>query len=149
MARTIFDGECLQRIDQRLAQLRPDLTGRWGKMTPPEMVCHLTDSLEVATGAAPARAKNTFMANPLVRGLIIHVIPWPKGKAQTVPEMLKTKPASWDADVARLRGQLQDVARRGMAAEWAPHPAFGNIKGRDYGTLIYRHFDHHLTQFGV
>jgi hypothetical protein len=48
-----------------------------------------------------------------------------------------------------LRHLLHAAAARGAAAEWATHPAFGAISGKDYGTLIYRHFDHHLRQFGV
>lgn len=34
-------------------------------------------------------------------------------------------------------------------ASWADHPAFGDINGKDYGVLLYRHFDHHLRQFGA
>lgn len=64
-----------------------------GKMTAPEMVCHLTDSLEVELGRKPARIESGVMSFPLVRWLVIYMIPWPKGKAQTAPEMLVTRPA--------------------------------------------------------
>jgi hypothetical protein len=149
MARTIFNQGDAQELDTRLTKLRPDSQPQFGKMTAPEMVCHMKDSLEVATGVAPASSKDSIMSNPFVRWFIIYHLPWPKAKAQTVPEMLKTKPAEWESDLLQLRRLLHTTASRGASATWARHPAFGEISGRDYGTLIFRHFDHHLGQFGV
>jgi hypothetical protein len=31
----------------------------------------------------------------------------------------------------------------------AAHPMFGRMSGRLWSQLTYRHFDHHLTQFGA
>ena len=70
-------------------------------MTPSTMVCHLIDSIDVATGKAPARIRKSFMASRLMRWLIIYVVPWPKGKAKTVPEMLKTQPPG-TSDTSRI-----------------------------------------------
>jgi len=149
MARSVFKQQDRQEIDSRLAALNPSAPALFGKMNPARMICHMIDALEVATGARPARPKKTFLANPLLRRFVIYYLPWPKGKAETVPEMLITKPTDWDADLARVRDLLQAAAARGASVEWPPHPAFGKISGKDYGTLIYRHFDHHLRQFGV
>lgn len=149
MSKSIFNPEDWQVLDARLARLRPDSRARFGKFTAPRMVCHLTDALEIATGVVPARTRKTIMSNRLVRWLIIYVIPWPKGKAQTTSEFLKTQPASWDADLTRLRAMLKSVAERGADQNWAPHPAFGDLSGKDYGALIHRHFHHHLDQFGA
>ena len=149
MAKTVFDPASRQQILERLSRLRADSKARFGKFTPNAMVCHLEDSLRVATGQVPARAKKTFMGNPLVRRLIIYYVPWPKGKAQTVPEMLATQPTEFEKDKNQLATTLRKAADRGASGQWAVHPAFGAISGRDYGVLIYRHFDHHLKQFGV
>jgi hypothetical protein len=149
VARSIFDAAARDRLLARLAQLRPDSPRQWGKMTPNEMVCHLEDALRCATGEQPTRPKQTFMSNRFLRWLIIHVIPWPKGKAQTVREMQLTRPAEFNADRERLQNSLRSAASRGATAPWAVHPAFGDLRGPAYGVLIYRHFDHHLRQFGV
>ena len=149
MAVSIFNPNDREALLQRLAKLRPESQRQWGKMNADQMVCHLIDSLEVASGSKPATSKNNFMSNPLLRYLIVYVIPWPKGKAQTVPEMLSTKPTQWQADVNTLREQLNGAVQRGENGKWAPHPAFGKISGKMYGTLIYKHFDHHFRQFGV
>ena len=149
MARSIFKTKDLQEIDSRIAALNPLAKPRFGTMTPAQMMCHMIDALRVSTGEVPARPKKTSLSNPVLRHLVMYYLPWPKGKAKTVPEMLLTKPADWDADMQRLRDLLADAAKRGEKASWAVHPAFGEITGKDYGTLIYRHFDHHLAQFGV
>jgi len=149
MPRSIFDASNRQQLLDRISDLKPDSQRQFGKFTPSKMVCHLIDSLRVATGQVPAKSKESFMANPLVRRLVIYYVPWPKGKAPTAPEMLVTQPAEWDKDITTLREQLNAAATRGASANWAEHPAFGKISGQDYGVLIYRHFDHHLGQFGV
>ena len=149
MAKTIFNARDREALCERISRLRPDSARRWGKMTAPQMICHLNDSLEIATGRVPAQRVRTPLANPLLRWLIIYVVPWPKGRARTVPEMLATTPGNWDADVARLIAQLQAAGARGPRGEWAPHPGFGALSGKDYGVLIRRHFSYHLTQFGV
>lgn len=150
MAKSIFDAPVRQELIDRIAQLTPTHQRQWGKMTPSQMICHLMDSLRVATGQAHASSKNNrFMANPLVRWLIIYVMPWPKGKVPTVPELLLTQPSEWKADIATLSEQLTNAATRGPSANWGEHPAFGQLSGQDFGVLIYRHCNHHLTQFGV
>jgi hypothetical protein len=149
LPRTIFDPTSRNQLLERIARLRPDSERRWGRMTPNEMMCHLEDSMSCATGETPARPRKSFLSNPVVRTLIIHYVPWPKGKAQTVPEMLATRPSEFEADRQRLSERVRKAGERGPNAPWAVHPAFGQMSGRDYGVLIYRHVDHHLRQFGV
>ena len=149
MAKSIFAAPHRQHLLERIARLRPDSPRNFGKMTPAQMICHLEDAVHCATGRTPARFKQTFMANRLVRFLIIYVIPWPKGKAKTVMEMQATKPGDFEADKKRLQAALVEAAERGAGAPWATHPAFGDLSGREYGALIYRHFDFHLKQFNV
>ena len=149
MAKTVFDATSRQQLLDRIGRLRPDSARRWGRMTPNEMMCHLEDSVRVATGEAPAKGREGLLSNPVVRAMIIHYMPWPKGKAKTVPEMLATRPSEFETDRQRLQAWLRKAGERGAHAEWAAHPAFGKLSGRDYGVLMYRHFDYHLRQFGV
>ena len=113
MARTIFDPTSRNQLLERLTRLRPDSVRRWGRMTPNEMMCHLEDSMRVATGESTARPRKSMMSNPLLRTLIVHYIPWPKGKAQTVPEMLATRPSEFEADRQRLSEWLRKAGERG------------------------------------
>lgn len=149
MAKTIFDSRHYQELLGRLDRLSPDARAQWGKLTAPRMICHLSDSLRVAGGEVPAQFRPSPLANPIVRWLLAYVVPFPKERAQTAPEMLLTQPGDWQADMATVRDQLRTAAQRGPDATWAPHPAFGPTSGKLYGVFIYKHFDHHLRQFGV
>ena len=64
-------------------------------------------------------------------------------------DLLTTQPAEWQRDLSTAREQLRAAAQRGPHGKWAPHPAFGHISGTLYGVFIYKHFDHHLRQFGA
>lgn len=149
MARTIFNAADLDLLLARIDRLAPDAPARWGSMTAPGMICHLSDSVRVSTGEISAASKGRALANPVMRWLMAYVVPFPKARAKTAPEMLTTRPSDWQADLADLRAQLRTAADRGPTAEWAPHPAFGAVSGKMYGVLIHKHFDHHLRQFGV
>jgi hypothetical protein len=149
LARTIFAATDRDALLERLSRLTADATARWGKMTAPQMICHLSDSVRVITGEIPAEFKNGPLANPAVRWLLAYVVPFPKGKAETAPEMLITRPTDWQADLSIACEQLRAAAQQGPNGMWARHPAFGDVSGRMYGVFTYKHFDHHLRQFGV
>jgi hypothetical protein len=118
-------------------------------MTAPQMVCHLSDQLRIALGQLPTRP----VAGPLrytpMKQVVIDVLPWPKGRIQGPPEAFTAAPDQWPHDVATLLALLEDFGARGRQRTWAPHPNFGCMSGGLWGRLTYRHFDHHLTQFGV
>ena len=149
MAKTIFDPTLRAQLSDRITRLRPDSQRRWGTMSANQMVCHLEDAMKCATGITPTKSRKLAVSNPVLRWLIIYVMPWPKGKVQTSREMLLTKPGEFEADRRRLLSMLEETAQRGVNATWFPHPAFGNLNGRDYGALLHRHVDYHLRQFGV
>jgi hypothetical protein len=148
MAKTIFDATARDALIKRIGNLRPDSARMFGTMSPNQMLCHLEDAVVCATGQKPCRFHKSFKSNPLVRWLAIYWLPWPKG-VRTAREYLLTQPGEFDADRQRLIRVLNEASARGARAEWAPHPAFGNIGGKHYGALIHRHVDYHLKQFGV
>jgi hypothetical protein len=111
------------------------------------MVCHLSDQLRVALGDLPARPRGSLLSRTLFRWLIIHTrVQAPPGKVKTLPEMLTTAPGEWPADLTRCESLLERVA---TATILSPHPAFGALARTEWGVLTWKHFDHHLRQFGV
>lgn len=50
------DPECKAGIIARLRSLQPDAARHWGKMTAPQMICHLNDSFLGMVGSKPAKA---------------------------------------------------------------------------------------------
>lgn len=147
---SIFEPAAERAALARLDRLTPDAPAQFGKFNAHRMICHLIDASLVALSEKPVSPGRGLMAFKPVRQLIIYVIPWPKGKVQTHPEFLETKPGEFEADRARLRALLARVAQRGReGGPFQAHPAFGNLSTSEWGALVHRHVGHHLAQFGV
>jgi hypothetical protein len=148
MTKTIFHASDRAALLARVQRLNATAAPRWGKFTAPKMVSHLISAVRMALGEERAAARASFLSNRLLRYLVIYVMPWPKG-APTAPEMLARVPDSWADDIQLLTQLIERAAATGRSGPWHPHPAFGDISGDDWGALVYRHVDHHLTQFGA
>lgn len=148
MAASIFDPAARTALLARIDGLDATAPARWGKFTAPRMVSHLISAVRMALGEEPCKDRPSFLSNRLVRYLVIHVLPFPKG-APTAREMLARAPESWTADVAAVKGLIERAAANGRDGAWARHPAFGDLSGHDWGVLIHKHVQHHLTQFGA
>ncbi len=138
-------------IAARIDRLVVDAPRRWGKMTAPQMVWHLDAQLRSLLGELEVAPRgNAITRSALMKWFIIDSpLPWPRGKAPTAPELARHAPGEWSQDVAKLKQDLERWASRGLAGGACVHPAFGPLDGRQTGCLIWRHFDHHLRQFGA
>jgi hypothetical protein len=147
--KSMFDPPARGEIIHRLRLLRPDSPRQWGTLDAPRMIAHLGDQMRLALGDIPPIPIAGIFRHAIFRFLAIYLLPWPKGKAKAPPESFSTPPSSWDTDLTGLIGLLERLAQRGPAGSWPDHPVFGPMTGRDWGALCYKHFDHHLRQFGV
>lgn len=148
MAASIFDPAARAALLARLDGLDATARARWGQFTAPRMVSHLISAVRMALGEESCKDRPSFLSNRVVRYLIIHVLPFPKG-APTAREMLSRAPESWPLDIAALKLLIERAAANGRDGPWARHPAFGAISGHDWGVLMHKHVKHHLTQFGA
>jgi hypothetical protein len=147
--RTIFDPKERRALLRRIDLLTPGTPARWGRMNAHQMVCHLIDAIESGFKDVPVSRASGPLARFPINWLVINVLPWPRGKLQSPPDLLQRKPAGWSTDVAGLRAWLERASDRGPHAPWPPTDVFGAISGRQWGALLRTHIDHHLRQFGV
>ena len=144
---SLMKAEDLELLLARLARLRPDTKAAWGKLDAPRMLCHLGDSLRVALGELPAVPRHSWLTRTLGKLVVVHTgFQPPPGKVQTAPEMLTSKPASWEADLDACR---RLAARVGSGAASGEHPSFGPLTPEEWGKLCWKHMSYHLRQFGV
>ena len=137
-----------QELLQRVSSLRPETKGTWGRMTAPQMVAHLADSLRMALGDIVCAPKNSAIRFTPLKQVVIYWLPFPKG-VPTAVELITRAPADWQSEVADLNSLLDQFGRRDRNGLWPDHPVFGRMQGSSWGVLVYRHMDHHLRQFGV
>jgi hypothetical protein len=143
-----------EEILRRLATVRADSPRRWGRMTAPQMICHLTDAFLGVIGELPIRREATLMGRTLVKWFALYApVNWPSG-IPTSPEFDQaagagTRPSEFAADVERLRGLVVRVSSGADPAPWTAHPIFGPLTARQWLRWSYLHVDHHLRQFGA
>jgi len=146
MSETLLNQADREAIIARLRRIAPDRAPKWGLLSAPKMLCHVTDQLRVATGVIIGRHRDTLFRRTLLKWVVVQSgIQAPPGKVMTVPEMLSTAPTAWDADMATCIRLINEV---GLGQANGRHPAFGPLSGREWGRIGWKHFDHHLRQFG-
>ncbi len=139
-------------ILRRLRAVRPDSARRWGRMTPHQMVCHLTDSCRMALGEKPVSPATSPMQRTVVKWIALYLpVPWPSGLL-TRPEIDQehggTCPGDFDADVAELERLMVAMATQDRF-HCPSHPIFGRMSRASWLRWGYLHADHHFRQFGV
>ena len=150
--KTLLNSNDRQEILARLARIRPDSQRRWGKMSAPQMVCHLGDSFRGPMGEKTLSLASWF-GRTATKWFALYVpFPWPHG-VKTRPEMDQqiagTPPGDFDSDVRELRRLMDRFTRHPRNFEWHPHPVFGAMSDKDWQRWGYLHMDHHLRQFGA
>jgi Protein of unknown function (DUF1569) len=141
-----------EEILRRLRRVRPDSVRRWGRMSAPQMVCHLSDAFRMALGQKPVSTASSVLQQTIVKWIALYApLQWPPG-IRTRPEIDQerggTGPMEFDADVAEVERLVEIVATAG--SRFAPvHPIFGRMSHPDWLRWAYLHTDHHLRQFGV
>jgi len=134
-------------ILERLRRVRPETRASWGSLDAPRMLCHVADQMRVALGDVPTKPTHSFLSRTLVKTIVVNTgLKPPRGKVQTAPEMLISRPSSWEADLSAC---VELVDRVAGATPNAVHPAFGPLSPAEWGRLCWKHLDHHLAQFGV
>lgn len=149
---TLFDAETRRQVQARIQEMGPDCRRHWGSMTVPQALSHMGDQLAMALGDIDAVPVRGPLSWPPLKQLVLYVLPWPKN-AKTAPELLQTRIE--DVEVARRR-LLQLIDRfvalgdsSGDGDGFSRHPLFGSLSTRTWGSLAWRHLDHHLRQFGL
>jgi hypothetical protein len=148
--KSLFDATSIEEIQGGMARLRRETPTLWGRMSAPQMVCHLSDGFRIALGEESVTVRWTPLRIYPLRWFLVYVLPWPKGKLPTTPEIQRTQPTTWETDQAAWRGAIERFVQRGRRGEsFGAHPVFGTLSTKEWGRLAYLHDDHHLRQFGV
>jgi hypothetical protein len=140
-------------ILERLSRLRPDEPALWGRMTAPQMVCHLNDSYLTAFGEKPVSSASGLFQRTVMKWVALNMpAPWPKG-IQTRPEVEQgiggTSPTEFAADCAMLIRTIERFCVPDAALGRYAHPLFGRMSIAEWMRWGYLHADHHLRQFGA
>ena len=74
--------------------------------------------------------------------------PWKKN-IPTGKDFIITEEVDFSTEKENLLALINDFHSKKNKTEWVPHPVFGKFTPQQYGKMMYKHLDHHFTQFGV
>lgn len=145
----IFEREANQELVARLEKLSPESKAQWGKMNVCQMVKHCQKPLEVADGTLKMkRGLFGFLFGKMMKKKFLH------GEIQknlpTTPSFVITETPEFENEWQLLIGMVKKFGQKGP--EVIPdktHPFFGKMTDEEWGTMQYKHLDHHLKQFDV
>jgi hypothetical protein len=148
--KTLFQKEFVDEILWRIEKLTPDTQRLWGKMNVNQMLAHCSVGMRTATGEIILKSgifirllgfffkSNTTNETPMQKSspthpgfIIIHTSGFENEK-QTL--------------IALINKFHQDG---GTNTTTNPHAFFGKLTPAQWGSLMYKHIDHHLRQFGA
>lgn len=152
--RTLANNVDKESVLDRLRQVQPNSQRLWGKMTPHQMVCHLSDSFKSVMGERQINGdKSNLLTKTLVRWIALYApMKWPHGvptMAENDQERDGTPPEDFQRDLNALETIVRRITSPQRDFKWGRHPLFGEMSERDWMRWGYLHCDHHLRQFGV
>jgi len=151
--KTLHNQDDKAEIVERLSKIQATSQRHWGRMTPHQAICHLTDSFRLVTGEKAASTISNLFTRSLVKWIAIHTpLPWLHG-VKTMPEMDQeisgTPPVEFERDKRELEIMIERFTKQPRDFQFSPHPIFGAMTESEWMVWAYRHCDHHLRQFGL
>ena len=139
-----------EQLIQRVHKLTADTPRQWGKMNAAQMLTHLRLPLEVGMGRL--ELPSVFMMKifgPMIRKIIFSDKPLKKN-SPTAKNFVILDERHFETEKTNLLRALEDFAAMGNENKLQPaHKYFGKMSKDDWNFFQQRHFNHHLTQFGV
>ena len=142
-----------KEVLERLNAVRPDSRRRWGRMTPHQMICHLSDSFKFTYGEKEISSISNPFTRTVVKWIALYApLPWPRG-VKTRPEVDQeiggTPPDNFEGDRRQLITLIERFTEQTKDVKFCPHPFFGDMSEAEWMRWGYLHCNHHLKQFGA
>ncbi len=149
--KNLYDRDVYDGVVERISKLSAETQPQWGKMSVGQMLAHCAEVGEVFTGDKPLTG-TPFIAKLLkgvIRKGVVSETPY-KHSLQTHPQYRITSEKSFDQERSRLLDNVgKFFAEDQSEGAKRVHPLFGTMTPAERGWAMYKHLDHHLTQFGV
>ena len=148
--KNLFDKSCSEEITARISKLSLQSQRQWGKMDVSQMLAHCKEAFKVPLSDTPL--KQMFIGRLLgwaFKKSLYTEKPW-KQNLPTAPQFIVKDSRNFDTEKNELLSLLNKFHNSVPAdIEKITHPMFGKFTGEQWGKAMYKHLDHHLTQFGV
>jgi Protein of unknown function (DUF1569) len=148
----LFDAATVEEVEARIAQLRPESGALWGTMSPAQALAHCALSLEWAVGdrIPPRMMWLGRIMGRIVKPMVLRDDAQMRRNSPTAKDLIVQDARDLGTERERVRGLIDRFASAGPAGcTTHPHSFFGRLTPEEWATLMYKHLDHHLRQFGA
>jgi hypothetical protein len=148
--KSLFDKAAYEEIISRLNQLTPQSQKQWGKMDAAQMLAHCKAAFKVPLNEKPIpRMFIGMLLGWMFKKKLYSEEPW-KQNLPTAPDFIIKDNRNFDKEKAALLSLIDRFHKADPSTiEKVVHPMFGKFTGEQWSKAMYKHLDHHLTQFGV
>lgn len=148
--KTLFQIDTVDEVINRINKLTPETQRLWGKMNVNQMLAHCSVGMKTATGEL--YLKSGFFLK-LIGGFFKSQTtdgkPFRKS-SPTHPGFIIGDTEGFEKEKHNLIGLLNKFHQGGEAlCTTNPHSFFGKLTPTQWSSLMYKHVNHHLSQFGV
>jgi hypothetical protein len=149
--KNLFEAARVEEVKERMVRLRPDSERLWGKMNAAQALAHCSAGLELAVGdRIPPRLLLGRIIGRMVKPMALGNDAPMRRNSPTVKDLVVQDKRDLGTERERLCGLIDRFAAAGpKGCTMHPHSFFGRLTPEEWATLMYKHLDHHLRQFGV
>jgi len=149
--KNLFEPAMVEEVKERMLDLRPDSERLWGQMNAAQALAHCSAGLELAAGERiPPRLFLGRIIGRIVKPMALGNDEPMRRNSPTVKGLVVQDERDLGMERVRLCGLIDRFAAAGpKGCTTHPHSFFGRLTAEEWATLMYKHLDHHLRQFGV
>ncbi len=148
----IFTSEVAESVIARINRLTPTNQPQWGKMSVDRMLAHLNVAYETIYEPGKHPGPN-FLMKPILRLFIKPLVTGEKPmkrNSPTAPYFIIASDKDFEAEKARLIAFVRKTQQLGeQHFDGKASLGFGPLNKAQWNNMLYKHLDHHLTQFGA
>ena len=147
----IFSKEVTDELIQRMGKLNPVTKALWGRMSVAQMLAHCNVSYEMMYDGIHKKP-NAFMKlilKAMVKNKVVNETAY-KRSSQTAPQFIINDTKDFETEKKRLSDYLIQTQELGETYfDNRESHSFGALNKTEWNNMLYKHLNHHLTQFGV
>ena len=147
----IFNKEESNKVIQRIYGLTPNTQPQWGKMAVAQMLAHCNVTYEMMYEDIHPKP-NAFVKvilKLLVKNKVVSETPY-QHNGKTAPQFIIKETKNFDLEKQRLIDYINKTQALGEDHfDDRESHSFGVLTKTEWNNMLYKHINHHLTQFGV
>ena len=147
----IFTKEVADNIIERINHLTAETKPQWGTMSVAQMLAHCNVSYEMIYDNIHPKPNPflKFILKKLVKGKVVGEAAYPHN-SRTAPQFIIKETKNFEAEKQRLIDHINKTLQLGENYfDNKESHSFGKLNKTEWNNMLYKHLQHHLSQFGV